>query len=91
MRLFKKIIDTLTGQKAKDNILVALLINGTSYGTDLVQVGAAKEGSVYGWLHQLEEEGLVESDEVGRGGIPRRAYWLTVAGEARARVLRGTL
>jgi PadR family transcriptional regulator PadR len=73
--------------------LLQALIRGPSYGLELVErVRTMTDGSLelkqatlYPTLHDLEEEGFVESydDNTGaerRGGRPRRYYRLTADG-----------
>jgi PadR family transcriptional regulator, regulatory protein PadR len=57
------------------------------YGLQLVQLseGALNRGGVYVLLDRLEEKGLIKSRKVAppqdRGGLPRRLYRITGAGE----------
>lgn len=80
-------------------ILAILFDGGLWYGLELIRVsgGAVQRGSVYGRLHELQDDGLVGSAEEPesatreRGYIPRRRYWITDAGRERIAELRARL
>lgn len=83
--------DTLNHEKRVDAALGHLLLNGESYGLDMVQEsnGVLARGTVYALLGQLEQERLVASRmdypfERRHLGNPRRLYKLTERGRAEA-------
>lgn len=71
-------------------ILLKLLSRKDMYGYQLVQEMALlsedafrmSQGSLYPFLHALEDRGLVESYARPEGGRERRYYHLTVSGQA---------
>lgn len=83
--------DTLNHEKRVDAALGHLLLNGESYGLDMVQEsnGVLARGAVHALLGQLEQEELVQSRidcpfERRHLGNPRRLYSLTGRGRAEA-------
>ncbi|MBN2449777.1 MAG: helix-turn-helix transcriptional regulator [Lentisphaeria bacterium] len=72
-------------------IILKLLSEKAMYGYEMIQVVnertdgvlAWKEGTLYPWLHRLEQEGLVQSFwEESAGGRRRKYYALTHRGAA---------
>lgn len=85
-------------ERAMRLIVLELLRDGIARGgLELVQMsnGRLLRGLIYNVLHGLQDAGLVDSIvEAGpihpaRGGIPRRLYFLTERGLARAADLGG--
>ena len=74
-------------------VILGMLKLGARTGYDIKRIvevstrffWGASYGQIYPELRRLAEAGLVESEEAPRGGIARRAYRLTPAGEAALR------
>lgn len=73
-------------------VLHGLLVEGSAYGLELVDMLGLKRGSVYVLLRRLEDKNLVmsqvEEGNGGGGGKNRRYYWATPLGEKFAGVLK---
>lgn len=72
-------------------IILKLLSERPMYGYEIIRVvlertdGAFewKEGTLYPWLHRLEQDGLIESSwNFSDSGKPRKYYALSKRGEA---------
>ena len=72
-------------------IILKLLAEQPRYGYEIIRVvlertsGAFewKEGTLYPWLHRLEQDGLIESSwNFSDSGKPRKYYALSKRGEA---------
>jgi DNA-binding transcriptional ArsR family regulator len=71
----------LATNRAKTLVYLCKMQGSWVTGREVVQAGAASQGTVYFHLHQLEELGIIESKEDPdpkvteiRGGVPRRLY-----------------
>ena len=74
-----------------ETIILKLLAERPMYGYEIIRVvlertGGAfewKEGTLYPWLHRLEQDGLIESSwNFSDSGKPRKYYALSKRGEA---------
>jgi len=76
--------------------ILASLARGRLYGLEILRVLDKEtkltlaEGTVYPILSRLKQEGLVASEWVeAEAGHPRKYYWLTEKGKARAQTMAG--
>lgn len=70
-------------------VLHCIIVEGSAYGLEIVDMLSLKRGSIYVILQRLEEKNLVFSQvEEGRAGKNRRYYWATPLGEKFTLVLK---
>jgi DNA-binding PadR family transcriptional regulator len=82
----------------KEAVILQLLgSSGELYGLELVasSQGQLKRGTVYVTLSRMEEKGYVEARQTpapeGAGGLPRRRYRATAAGQLAVQALERAL